>query len=351
MIPLLFLLLFFSFFGSVVLTQFVRKLSFSKNILDDPNERADKLQTKPIPLLGGVGFSVICTILTIIVWIAKNNNLELQNTLAQNLIYPFHILWIVVGLSVLLIGGIVDDIYTLKSKWILLYITVGISISVFLGGLKIETFSYPFDSLPIRIGLLPQILAFGWIMLCTAATKFLDGHDGLVVSVGVISLLNIASIGLLPTVNQPLIVVISLIWASGIGSFLWQNFPEAKMYLGESGSEIIGFVIGVLSILSGAKIATSSVVVGWFVFDILLVFIIRFLNKKPLFTADSSHWHHRLQKLGMSKIQILVITILIVLTSTHVGMNFGTGYKVISVAIQPIIIIVIFLVGLRNNKL
>jgi len=333
-----------------------KKIAEKYKILDDPKARPDKLQHKPIPFLGGSGFALVCTVLISLLWlINKYDWFNLGDFLNQNLYYPFRLYWIIIAIFILLVGGFLDDKFTLSSKWLMTYIFTAIFIAVFGGGLKIEVFSYPFDIFLPTFGYLPQVLAFVWILLCVSATKFLDGADGLASTAGLIALLSIASVSLFQNVYQPLIFLFALIWASGIVAFLGFNFPNAKVYLGEAGSEIIGFVIGVLAILSGAKVATATTVIGWFILDVVFVFTLRLLNKKPLFKADRTHWHHRLIDLGFSKIQVLAITALILLITAHTGLLFPTQYKVFVLLSQSIFLIIIFgitvYLGKRKVKL
>ncbi len=328
------------------------KLAIKYKILDDPAVRPDKKQKEPVPFLGGVGFTLVSIVLMSVLWLMNKYNIfDAFNLLNQNLYYTFHLFWILFAIVILLVGGIIDDKFALSSKWLFLYINIGVFIAVVGGGLKIEAFSYPFNLILPTIGFLPQILAYIWLIGCIAATKFLDGHDGLVGSIGMISLLSIASISLFDNVNQPLIFLFALIWICGIISFLVFNFPDAKLYLGESGSEIVGFVIGVLSILSGAKVATSATVIGWFILDTALVIILRFANKKPLFKADRTHWHHRLIDLGLNKIQVLVITSGILLITAHTGLLLPTQYKAYVVGLQFLaLLVIILLTGLVQRK-
>ena len=318
--------------------------------MDDPSKRPDKKQKQPVPFLGGVGFSLICVILMSVLWIMNKYNIfGATDLLQQNLIYNFRLYWIIFGILIMVIGGIIDDRYALSSKWLALYIIFAIAVSVFGGGLKIEAFSYPFNLFLPTFGFLPQILAFVWILACTAATKFLDGHDGLVGSIGFISFLSIASISLFDNVFQPLIFLFAVLWAAGLLSFSFFNFPEAKLYLGEAGAEITGFMIGVLSILSGAKVATTSTVIGWFILDFIFVIILRFIQKRPLFKADRSHWHHRLVDIGLNKVQVLVVTVLILLITAHTGLLLPTEQKIFVLAFQFAILLG-FMVSLQLVK-
>lgn len=307
-------------------TQLSIFLALRLGIVDDPKSAPErKNQAKPIPLMGSLGFVLTSMAAMGLVWMeVKFNWLGQSGYLQNGLFFPFRLMWILVGGGVIYFAGILDDKFQLSAKYYFLIILSGLLITVFAGGLKIEAFSAPFDRFDLTIGILPQILAIAWIGACLTATKFLDGHDGLVTTMGIISFLTIASVSTFISVNQPLILIFSLIWTIGLLSFLPFNFPSAKVYLGDGGSTLIGFFIGVLAILSGAKVATAATVIGWFILDITLVMIFRVIKGKSfnsILKADSNlHWHHRLKKLGLNKIQVLAVTAIILLTSSQVGL-------------------------------
>ncbi len=345
--------LIFSLLGlglGLVATYCGRLLAIRYNILDDPSKRPDKKQKRPVPFLGGVGFSLICIFLMSLLWLMNKYDIaDSYALLSQNLIYHFRLYWIIVAMFIMIVGGVVDDKYALSSKWLALYIIFAVGLAVIGGGLKIEAFSYPFNLFLPTFGFLPQLLAFIWILACTASTKFLDGHDGLVGSISFITLLSIASVSLFDNVFQPLIFLFAIVWATGVLSFTVFNFPDAKLYLGEAGAEITGFIIGVLSILSGAKIATTSTVIGWFILDFIFVIILRYIQKRPLFKADRSHWHHRLIDLGLNKIQVLTVTVIVLLVTAHTGLLLPTEKKIYILAIQ-FVLLLIFLISLQVIK-
>ncbi len=342
----------FCFYVSKFLTLWIFLQSQKWMIVDDPAIDSDrKFQDKPIPLLGGLSFVFVCGLATSLVWlIQKNNYLGLQNYLAQNLDYSFKILWILIGGLILMVGGILDDIYTFSTKRLFLWIFVGIWVAVFLGGLSINSFSFPFDKILPHNIFLGSFLAFVWIGLCISATKFLDGHDGLVGLVGVLNFFVIALVANFTNINQPLIVILALIWASGILGFLPYNVPNAKIYLGESASEVVGFVIGVLSILSGAKIATTTGIIGWFIFDLLLVIYLRKKSGKSIFAAGREHWHFRLLDSGLDKWQVLYVTLSILFVSSIFSLTLPTDYKLYSILGQFVILIIIFAITDRIKK-
>jgi UDP-GlcNAc:undecaprenyl-phosphate/decaprenyl-phosphate GlcNAc-1-phosphate transferase len=328
---------------SYFVTDFGKSFAIKKNIVDDPAIAPKrKSQKNPIPLLGGLGFGIVGIVGSFVTFLAYSFDLfGLHNYFEQNMFNGFQFGWILAACVIILIGGYLDDKYNLSAKKLLIHINLALFISVFLGGLKINTLSYPFDW--IEFGpFLQYILAYIWIGLCLSATKFLDGHDGLVSSVGVLNLLSIALISSFANINQPFITIISLIWVAAITGFLPFNIPNAKMYLGESGSELIGFLIGVMSIISGAKIATTATIVGWFIFDLALVIFIRLKNKKSIVEGGREHWHFRLLDAGLTKWQVLLLTLLILTVSGVFGLVLPTIYKPLVFLGQLIVFLMIF---------
>jgi UDP-GlcNAc:undecaprenyl-phosphate/decaprenyl-phosphate GlcNAc-1-phosphate transferase len=347
-----------NFLVAFLLTKFFQSLALKFNILDSPASAPNRKNHKqPIPLLGGFGFIISSSFFTGILWLLVKANhigynwpnwfLEIIQPLGNNL-EPFKIIWVFVAILILLIAGFLDDKFQFSSKIMILPITLAILVVIFFGDIKIEGLSYPFDQ---KLNIYTQyFLTFIWLLLCISATKFLDGLDGLVASLGIIGLVSIGITSLLPQVSQPFIFVFCLIWTSGILGFLPYNLPDAKLYLGEAGSVTIGFIIGILAILSGAKVATASSVVGWFIYDISFVMILRILQKKNPLVGDRQHWHFRLQDLGLSKTQTLLITNFIVIISAFLGITLPTSQKIYLLIFQAIILLSIFVITIYLKK-
>jgi UDP-GlcNAc:undecaprenyl-phosphate/decaprenyl-phosphate GlcNAc-1-phosphate transferase len=351
---LFFILLAFIPFLSFFITKWIYSVAIKFSIVDDPALYPNrKEQKKPIALLGGFSTFFICiTLMACLSLFLKFNVYNLADFLQRGLFYPFKLYWVLAGIIIIYVAGFFDDKYDLKAKYYFPVVFIGLCISVFLGELKIEAFSYPFDKFNLNIGFLPQILALFWVGLCMMATKFLDGHDGLVTTVGIISFLTIASTATFSQVNQPLIFLFALLWGFSLIGFLPFNFPNAKMYLGEGGATTIGLAIGILSILSGAKIATAASVLGWFILDILFVFAVRIYLTKSItgfLKGDNYlHWHHRLKNLGLNKIQVLSVSALVAIISSQIGLLMTTEYKSITLISQFIFILLAFIFTIRR---
>lgn len=321
----------------------VFSLAARRGITDDPRSNPTrKRQARPIPLLGGSA-AVLVALLGCTVSVFNAANWSLGSLLDLNEGSP-NLLWLGLAVLVLLAGGYLDDKYQLPAKFMFFPITGALLLAIFPGDLVIASLSYPFNSLLPAWPYLPELLAFLWLGLCLASTKFLDGHDGLVTTVGIVSFATIAAVALTPNVFQPLVFVLALGCVASLLGFLPHNFPNARGYLGEGASEAIGFGIGVLSIISGAKIATTATVLGWFILDMLLVFLTRFLLRKPLFTGDRLHWHFRLVDLGLSKLQVLVLTSVILLITAQLGLTLSTSQKLPLLIVQGLFLGLVFLV-------
>jgi UDP-GlcNAc:undecaprenyl-phosphate/decaprenyl-phosphate GlcNAc-1-phosphate transferase len=335
---------FLTFFAS----KFLLTIAIRNNVLDDPNSALfRKHQKSPIPLFGGTAACFVSVMLMSILWIAQKYNFYNLGFISQN-ITDFRLFYAVIAILFMLIVGYYDDRYQLNPKFQFLAILVSISLIIFTGNIRITNISF-LGELNYWVGIL---LTFIWLGFSTASTKFLDGHDGLVISVGIFNFLTIAHISLLDTIKQPILFLFSLIWSVALATVLYYNFPNAKSYLGEGASEVIGFTIGVLAILSGAKLATALSILGWFILDIFLVWVIRVSEgRNPITSSDRNHWHHRLSSIGLNKIQVLIITWIILIISSFIGVYGDTFQKTTLLIAQFILLILIYIYTTVKQKL
>jgi UDP-GlcNAc:undecaprenyl-phosphate/decaprenyl-phosphate GlcNAc-1-phosphate transferase len=323
-------------------------LSRSAGIMDIP-DNARKLHDSPIPL-AGINLSVCLALcLSTVVFYWREFGFGDYFQLTKNPENMVNWLWIVCGILVLLVGGFLDDKYRLKSWQLAIPINIALLLIVFGGNLRIESFSYPFDTVLPDIVFLHYFLAWLWLGLCLATTKFLDGHDGLVTSVGIVNFAVIATVAFLPNINQPLIWGICLVWIAALLGFLPYNLPKARSYIGEGGSEIVGLMIGILSILSGAKLATSFSIVGWFLLDLILVFVIRVQSGKSPLSAGREHWHFRLLDYGFSRWQVLGISLGLITFTGIFGAFLPTIYKPFIIIFEAVVLGIIFWITSRKK--
>lgn len=229
-------------------------------------------------------------------------------TLFQNIysgfLLPKDFRSLIVGIILLLIGGVWDDLK--KIGWLeqLLFQSAAAIIAVIVGD-TINHIRLPGGSVLFFPPFVTAVLAYFWIILVIEALNWLDGVDGLSGSVSLVTLIVLAILGLTKVVNQPSTTLLCLIIAGALGGFLFFNFPPAKIYLGSSGIWILGFLIAVISIYSGGKVATTALVLVIPIIDFLFVSVERIVaGRWPVWGGDRLHLHERLVDEGWSPTKI-----------------------------------------------
>lgn len=338
-----------SFILSVVLTFLVRKIALKFNIVDDPKTRPErKIHSKPIPLLGGLAIFLSFNITVLLA----------QHSLFGGYLLPKYLLGIFLSGLIIMLGGLIDDKYNLSPKWqfifpitaVLITIASGIGIEYItnpLGGIfylqQINITLFSLDSLPYKITLLADLFTFIWLIGMSYTTKILDGLDGLVSGITVIASLIIFCLSLSQNVAQPETAILAIILAGASLGFLIFNFHPAKIYLGEGGSLFAGFMLGVLSIISGGKIATALLIMGIPILDLAWVIIRRLFRdkKSPFKSADKKHLHFRLLDIGFSH-RLAVLFLYFLITIFGVSSLFLAGpQKLLALGILIIFMVIL----------
>jgi UDP-GlcNAc:undecaprenyl-phosphate GlcNAc-1-phosphate transferase len=243
----------------------------------------------------------------------------------------------------LIIGGFFDDKYNLPPKILWLFPGIASLVIVWSGiGVGITQISNPFGS-PININFdfslfafrfsLSAFLVWLWMMGMIFTTKFLDGLDGLCGGISVIGGLALFALSLMPRLNQPITATIAIIFVGTVLGFLIYNFFPAKIFLGESGSTFLGFMLGVLSIILGGKIATALLVMGIPILDVAWAIIRRIWYGQSPFRGDKSHLHHRLLDIGFSQKQTVLTLCFISAVFGFVAVFLQSFGKLIALAI------------------
>jgi UDP-GlcNAc:undecaprenyl-phosphate GlcNAc-1-phosphate transferase len=213
--------------------------------------------------------------------------------------------WGVIVASVLiLVIGLYDDVRELS--WKVQLALQGVVASVaFACGVRVLSVTNPwggvffFDS----VGWMTTVsfaLTFLWIVIVMNAVNWTDGVDGLCGGISCIGFVTIFIVSLRPEVNQPPVSILALALSGASLGFLVWNFYPARILAGTSGSWFLGFMLAALSIFSGAKIATTVLVLAVPLLDAVWVIIDRKLSGVSIFSPDRRHLHHRLQAAGWS---------------------------------------------------
>lgn len=302
MIYLLYFLIAFAF--SLLLTPVLRVLAMRLKIIDIPNDPR-KIHTAPVPFLGGVSLYLSFTLALLLYMKFGHPNF---------LIVPVKFfLGIIFAGLVLIIGGVADDKFNLPPKVLWLFPAIASIIVVWSGiGVGIKFLTNPFGhqiSLDyIFLGLpVSYFFVWLWMMGMIFTTKFLDGLDGLCAGISFIGGLTMFAISLGPKVNQPITAELAIIFSGALLGYLIYAFFPASIFLGEGGSTFLGFTLGVLSIILGAKIATALLVMGIPILDVAWVIIRRIWYHRSPFKGDRQHLHFRLLDIGLSQRQAVLV--------------------------------------------
>ena len=286
-----------SFILSLILSLVIKKIANRFSIVDKPGAR--KIHKKATPLLGGVAV-FLAFFITLFFYSDRflAGNLELS-----------HLLGFFLGGLIIIIGGVLDDKYNLSPKIQIIFPLLAV-VAVILGGVEIEKMTNPFGGMINLADFFPlgPILIMAWLLGMAYTTKLLDGVDGLVSGIGAIGSLIIFLFTTTTTFFQPDIALAALILAAASLGFLVLNFHPAKIFLGEGGSLFFGYALGVLSIISGSKIAIALLIMGIPILDVLWTIVRRLIKgQNPFRFADNKHLHHRLLSLGLSQKQTVLI--------------------------------------------
>ena len=283
--------LFLTMILAFLLTPLIKKLAFKIGAVDKPNSR--RVNKVAMPTAGGLAIYIAFSVSVLFFF--------------PDLIPMKYAIHLVISSGIVVVTGLIDDIFELKPRQKLMGVILAALYVCFVFDVTVSTISLP------HIGAIPlQWLSYPftilWIAGLTNAINLVDGLDGLASGISIIALTTIGIIGYVASATDavklqvPLTIFILLMSVLGFFPF---NFYPAKIFLGDTGALLLGFLISVLSI-QGLKNATlitlitPLVILGVPITDTLFAMIRRKLNNRPISSADKMHLHHRLISLGFT---------------------------------------------------
>jgi UDP-GlcNAc:undecaprenyl-phosphate GlcNAc-1-phosphate transferase len=215
-----------------------------------------------------------------------------------------------VGAAASFLLGFIDDFRPLGAK-VKLLSQIIIAVIVHQCGLSIEAIAIPFTDVLVQFGFFSMWVTVIWIVAIMNLINLIDGLDGLAGGIGLLLM------GLLGFLAYESGVAISFVLALGmVGSifgFLFHNFPPAKVYMGDSGAYLIGFVIAALSLLNSEKGTVLAALIAPVlalalpIADVVFAMLRRGINGLPIFRPDRGHIHHRLRRAGLSRQKTIAV--------------------------------------------
>lgn len=289
-----FLAFFTAIFISLILTPLVRKLAFRIGAIDIPKDDR-RVHKEPMPLIGGVAIYAAVMITSLVF-------LPIDKTLVS----------ILLGGTVILISGVIDDIRGLGPKAKILFQLLA-GIILIIGGVKIDFITNPFsvNNELVYLNILSIPATLFWVVGVTNTLNLIDGLDGLAAGVAMISCLSLMSVA--GKFGYTIIISLSAITAGSCLGFLPYNFNPAKIFMGDTGALFLGFMLAAISIEGVMKsVATIAIIVpiiilGVPIFDTTFAIFRRILNGKSIMSADKGHLHHRLLQRGYSQRKTVLI--------------------------------------------
>jgi len=322
---------------SLIITPLVRKISLRRGLVDEPGGR--RMQEEPVPRTGGVAI--------LVAFIAPLAAVYIFQTAVGLRFYKDTMMatGIIAGSIIISLLGLADDVWGLGAKKKLLVQTL-VAIGCYLIGFRIESVFLPFVG-RLEMGVFGVIITIVWIVGIINAFNLIDGLDGLAAGVGFVALATNFVLGF--SGDRLVLCLLVAALAGALIGFLRYNFNPATIFMGDSGSMLIGFVLATTSLMSNQKSSTMIAILvpiiamGLPIMDTLFAIVRRFLERRPLFSPDRGHFHHRLIALGFTQ-KRAVLTLYVVsicLAAIALAIHFGRDWqKGLGLALMGIVVIV-----------
>lgn len=322
--------------ASLILVPIVKKVATHVGAMDEPNAR--KIHKVPMPRLGGLA-----------IYLAFLLGYMLYGEISTQM------LSILIGGFLLILIGFIDDINSVPARYKLIVQIVAATIVVLYGDLSFSEVSLLGHKIYFNEfwGSLSSII---FIVAITNAINLIDGLDGLAAGISSIYFLTIAIIAFILNRIGGLDVIISLIMLGATLGFLVHNFPPAKIFMGDSGSLFLGFMISVIALL-GYKVTTFTslivpiVILAIPIFDTIFAILRRLLKGQNIGVADKEHFHHQLLKMKYSPTKSILIIYAIDIAFAAVSIFYILGDNQIAIAIYVALMILLLFVVLKTDIL
>jgi UDP-GlcNAc:undecaprenyl-phosphate GlcNAc-1-phosphate transferase len=285
---------------SALLTYWVRTTAVAYGLKATP-VYGRHTHTKPLPRLGGIAICV--TFMS-----AAFAYVPLSRILHANF-SAWSYLGILVPVLLIFLMGAYDDIKPLKPKS-KIAVQACAAILLYVAGFGIHYFSTLFGGRPIGVVLDLPVTVF-WVLLLTNAFNLIDGLDGLAAGSALISAVAILAVCLLG--HNVLITYLVVVLLGAILGFMPYNFYPASIFMGDSGSLFIGFLLSALAMaavqdgVTNAGVAIPVLAFGLPILDVTLAVLRRLVRRHPVFRGDTDHIHHKLLRRGLSHRQAVLV--------------------------------------------
>lgn len=315
----------------------IKKTAIYINAIDVPNQR--KVHKKPIPRLGGLG---IYSGFLLGYMLFGYESVQMNS--------------ILIGSIIIIMIGIVDDIHSVPARYKFIGQLVAASIVVLYGGMSIQDISA--FGIYLNFGIFSKLFSIIFITAIMNCINFIDGLDGLAGGISAIYFLMIGIVAILFQ-STGLDMILTFVMLGSTLGFLVHNFYPASIFMGDSGSLFLGYIISVISMLGYKNVTFTSLIVPIFllaipIMDAIFAIIRRLLKHESIAMPDKCHLHHQLLRLNFSikKAVLIIYTIdllFAIASIIYVTKNRLLGYVIYSL-LFIIVIIFIFKTDIIREK-
>ena len=276
-------------FVSYVLTPYIKKLAFKIGAVDKPDMR--KVHKRIMPRLGGLAIYIAFVVGCLA-------SMELTMDLVG----------ILIGGTMITVLGVLDDVYQLPAK-VKLIGQIAAACVLVLFDIRIEWVNNPLGGF-FYLDMLSIPFTILWVISFTNVVNLIDGLDGLAAGVSAIASLTVILVAI--QMGYFHVALLTAALAGAIIGFIRYNFNPATIFMGDTGSMFLGYMLAAISIYGAVKTATTialivpAIALGLPILDTAFAIMRRYVNGKPIFQPDKGHLHHRLLDTGMSHKEVVL---------------------------------------------
>lgn len=346
---IIYLIIGITFIVSLCFTPFVIKWSVKHNIVDIPKD-SRRIHSKPMPRIGGLAI-IISMVIGFLIYFLMTYNIE-SIALGKKFI------GYALGAFFIFLMGFIDDVYGLRARY-KFWFQLAAALTIYFFGIRISSMKIPFTNFEINElkWWLDLPLTGIWMICVTNALNLIDGLDGL--SAGIASIAGVSLLIIFIATSASLeAIVITAVLVGAVLGFLPFNFNPAKTFMGDVGSNFLGFTLSVVSILGFAKgytmiaILAPILALGIPIFDTLFAMVRRIAKGQPPLKPDGAHIHHRLIKIGFTQKQavLLLYTISTILCMIAVLIISADFWKIILLLLAFICFMLLEFISMVKEK-
>lgn len=317
----------------VAVIPFIKKVAVHVGALDVPNAR--KVHKNAMPRLGGLG---------IYMGFLLGYILFGQMSLRMNAI--------LIGSFIIVVTGIVDDIKPIPAKYKFLFQIIAASVVAFYGKIllqDLEAFGFY-----INFGIFSYPITIIFIVAIINCINLIDGMDGLAAGLSSIYFITIGIVAVLWKNSFGLDAIITFIMLGSTLGFLCHNFNPAKIFMGDSGSMFLGYIIAVIALLGFKNVTLTTLLapiclLAIPIMDTLFAILRRVINKKPISEPDRQHLHHQLLNLNLSHRNVVLIIYALDILFASAMLVYMLYDRTIGVIMYALLFIVVLIFVIKTN--